>query len=105
MFRKIMLTLVAILPLGAASYAADFEQKNLGMDVDVQEEFEFLLKNYQLPEKYYNFLIRNGYVDVEQFLAEQNLSQYLKMLEEFKSDINNGMLQAAGSSISIGGTF
>lgn len=105
MFRKIILALIAVFPLGAISYAADYEQKNNSGSTDVRQEFEFLLKSYQLPEKYYNYLDKNGYVDVEQFLAERNLDQYLKMLEEFENDLDNGIFQAAGATISIGGSF
>ena len=105
MFRKIILALVAVLPLGSVSYAANYAQKNQSSSTDIREEFEFLLKNYQLPEKYYNYLYKNGYVDVEQFLAERNLDQYLKMLEEFESDMDGGIFQAAGATISIGGSY
>jgi len=104
-FKKVLLSLLSMLPLGSISYAADFESSvDMNKAVNVQEEFEIRLERNELPEKYYNYLGQQNILSMDDLVSERNLEHYRKMLKEFELDIKNGVY-AAGGAISIGGTF
>lgn len=104
LFKKTIISLLAMLPFGAIAYAAEFES-NVDVGIgDVQAEFERRLLDHELPEKYYNYLQRQNIVSLDELVADRNHAHYLRLLEEFEKDIENGIMASSGA-ISIGGTF
>ena len=55
--KKVLLSIIATLPLGAISYAADYERNVEVPDVgDLAVEFEEELLQFSLPNKYYDYM-------------------------------------------------
>lgn len=104
LFKKTVISLLAMLPLGAVSYAAEFENKVDVNKADIQAEFERRLLDYELPSKYYNYLQRQSIESLDDLVADKNHAHYLRMLKEFEKDIQGGVMASSGA-ISIGGTF
>lgn len=104
--RKILLTLLAALPLGAVSYAADFENQidmSQWTPEQIKAEFDYRLQAHELPEKYYEYLNKLGIVSVDELVAARNYNYYQRMLREFKLDHQIGVYAASGT-LSIGTT-
>ena len=103
LFKKTIISLLAMLPLGAISYAAEFEQHVDANKVDIKAEFERRLLDYELPQKYYDFLQRQNIQSLDELVTDENQAQYRRLLEEFEKD--SAILMAVGGTISFGGTF
>lgn len=104
--RKILLTLLATLPLGAVSYAADFENQvdmSKWTPEQIKTEFDYRLQAHELPEKYYEYLNRLGIVSMDELIAARNFNYYQRMLNEFKADHQIGIYATSGA-LSIGTT-
>lgn len=105
--KRLLLTLLATLPLGAVSYAAEFEnQVDMGKwtPEQIKAEFDYRLQANELPEKYYEYLGKLGIVNMDDLTAEKNLNYYQRMLKEFKADHEIGVYRMSGA-LSIGTAF
>ncbi len=101
--KKAIFWLLAILPLGSISYAADYELHVETPDAgDIISQFEERLSEENLPLKYYNYMGENGIVDLDDLRAERNYRHFLQMLLEFEKDTLFGMTASSGQ-LSIGG--
>lgn len=105
--KKILLMLLTTLPLGAVSYAAEFESQvdmSKWTPEEIKAEFDYRLQAEELPEKYYAYLARLGIVSMDELTAAKNFNYYQHMLREFKADHQMGVYRMSGS-ISIGTAF
>lgn len=105
--RKILLTLLATLPLGAVSYAAEFENQidmSKWTPEQIKAEFDYRLQAHELPEKYYEYLNKLGIVSMDELTAARNFNYYERMLKEFKGDQKIGVYATSGA-LSIGTAF
>ena len=101
-----LLALLATLPLGAVSYAADFESQvdmSKWTPEKIKAEFDDRLQANELPEKYYEYLNQLGIARMEDLVAAKNHEHYKRLLKEFKSDKEMGVFMLTGA-ISIGTT-
>jgi|GEM_PF-3571213 len=105
--KKMLLTLLATLPLGAVSYAADFESQvdmSKWTPEQIKSEFDYRLQARELPEKYYEYLGKLGIGSMDDLTAARNLGYYQRMLKEFKADHKIGVYAISGQ-LSIGTAF
>ncbi len=102
--KKAIFWLLAILPLGSISYAADYELHVETPDSgDIISQFEESFSEETLPQKYYYYMDKHGIITLEDLRAERNYRHFLQMLLEFEKDSQYGVT-ASGGAISIGGT-
>lgn len=104
LFKKTVISLLAILPLGAISYAAEFENNIETNKADIKSEFERRLLEDELPQKYYDYLQRQNILNMDELVDGKNQEHYLRLLKEFEKDIGSAVMATSGA-ISIGGTF
>lgn len=104
LFKKTIISLLAMLPLGAISYAAEFESKVENNKADIKSEFERRLLEDELPQKYYDYLQRQNILNMDELVDGKNQEHYLRLLKEFEKDIGSAVMATSGA-ISIGGTF
>lgn len=105
--KRILLTMIASLPLGAVSYAAAFEgqvDQPSWTPEQIKTEFDARLMSNGLPSRYYDYLDRAGIVTMEELIADKNLEHYERLLKEFNVDKKMGVFRMAGA-ISIGTTM
>lgn len=105
--KRILLTLLATLPLGAVSYAAEFESQvdmSKWTPEQIKAEFDYRLQVNDLPEKYYEYLGKLGIVSMDELTAAKNFDYYQRMLKEFKTDHQMGVYRMSGA-LSIGTAF
>lgn len=105
--KRILLTLLATLPLGAVSYAAEFESQvdmSKWTPEEIKAEFDYRLQADQLPEKYYEYMEKLGIISMDELTAAKNYNYYQRMLKEFKTDHEIGVYRMSGA-LSIGTTF
>lgn len=106
-FKRMLLTALASLPLGAVSYAAAYEGQvdtPAWTPEEIRAEFDARLQTYGLPERYYDYLNQFGIVNIEELTATRNLEHYQRLLKEFKIDKKVGVFRMSGA-ISIGTTM
>lgn len=103
MFKKCLISILAILPLGAASYAAQFEKAiEQKSEEELQVEFDYKIQNNELPKKYYQYLIKNNILSIEELYGCQNEMHYERLLSVYLEEQNALFMRYAGS-ISLGG--
>lgn len=105
--KRMLLTLLATLPFGAVSYAAEFENQvdmSKWTPEQIKAEFDYRLQANELPEKYYEYLSKLGIGSMEELTAARNFSYYERMLKEFKGDHKIGVYATSGA-LSIGTAF
>ena len=102
--KKLLISLVAVLPLPSLSYAGFFAEVSPKVDPrDVELSFSNAVDSESLPEDFYFKMEDLGLGGVDDLFLPENKKLYGKFLEGWRQHLN-GNVQMASSTISqIGG--
>jgi hypothetical protein len=98
--RKLILSLLAILPISSIAFAADFQLNNVDepkCPEEIEDEFLQRLEDQQLPLKYYRFLRDHKIKSTEELLSEENEKLRKRLIEEYNKDYVAPMGRESGT--------
>lgn len=98
--RKLILSLLAILPISSIAFAADFQLNKVDepkCPEEIEDEFLQRLEDQQLPLKYYRFLRDHKIKSTEELLSEENEKLRKRLIEEYNKDYVAPMARESGT--------
>lgn len=101
--KKVLFVLLSLLPIQAIALAMEYNSNVALPAIDqdaLKEEFLKKLDSEQLPEKYYNFLEKNGIFSTDDLIKRQSSSILRKVLKKYAEErIDEKVMASIASSI------
>ena len=98
--KKILLSLLTILPISSIAFAAEFQLHNLGekkCPEEIEEEFLQRLEEQNLPLKYYQFLKKHQIGSTVDLMSDEFASHKKRLIDEYTNDYVTPIAREGGT--------